>query len=194
MSRVLPQHLTSANADVRSVEWLFEPFWPGTRYLVHVTDGEVHLTDARGEAAPAAPDLAPALAAGIRASQAIVDGVWSELGEGPVFVAVDLVQLDGERLDDVPFQERRRLLAAVVEEGEMLRIGPAVKHPVDGWLGGWRAMGFTHYVAKHQNSHYLAGERNEACIKIPIVTGPPARPSMLGRLAGGRERTVRIRD
>lgn len=192
MSQLLPQHLTDANAEVHSVEWLFEPFWPGTRLLAHLREGEVHLTDVRGQTATVA-DAPEALAAGIRARQAVVDGVWTELGDGPGIVVFDLVQLDDEPLDDVPFQERRRLLASVVDEGARLRVGPAVKHPVDGWLAGWRALGFTHYVAKHQNSRYRAGERNDECLKIPIVSGP-VRPSMLGRLAGGRERTQHIRD
>jgi ATP-dependent DNA ligase len=110
------------------------------------------------------------------------------------FVAVDLLELDGQALYDVPFQERRRLLESVVDEGVQVRISPVVKFPVAGWLVGWRANGFTHYLAKHQNSRYFPGERNDDCLKLSLRAEPPR--GMVGRLVGfGRgERIRRIRD
>jgi ATP-dependent DNA ligase len=109
-------------------------------------------------------------------------------------VAVDLVELDGERLTEIPFQERRRLLESVIDEGVQVRISPVVKFPVAGWLVGWRANGFTHYIAKHQNSHYLLGERNDDCLKLSLRAAAPR--GLVGRLVGfGRgERIRRIQD
>ena len=221
---VLPQSPVNANAEVLSVEWLFEPLWPGTRVIATVERGGVTLSDELGR--PVEDEIAEAadvLAAAILADHAVIDGVWSAqpfIGDGsqarvwadtlaeqglenevadPIesekrraFVAVDLVELDGAPLHDVPFQERRRLLESVIDEGVQVRLSPVVKHPLAGWLIGWRANGFSHYLAKHMNSHYLPGERNDDWLKLSLRAEAPR--GMIGRLVGTRERIRRIRD
>jgi len=223
---VLPQLPTEANAEVLSVEWLFEPLWPGTRVLVRASDGRVHLTDELGEPIPDNDEMSDApeiLATAILAGEALVDGVWTAqpfVGDGSparvwaetlateglateipdpleterrrAFVAVDLVELDGQPLHQVPFQERRRLLESVIEEGIRVRLSPLVKQPLAGWMVGWRANGFTHYVAKHMNSRYRPGERNEDWLKLSLRAEAPR--GLMGRLLGGRDRVRRVRD
>jgi len=221
---VIPMRPTVANAEILSVEWLFEPLWPGERLMARIDRGDVALTDEAGE--PAATHLTeacPVLATAVLADGAVVDGIWSAqpfIGEGSMarnwadtlaaeglaeevpdpleterrraFVAVDLVELDGQPLGDVPFQERRRLLESVIDEGVQVRLSPVVKHPLGSWLIGWRANGFTHYLAKHMNSHYLPGERNDDWLKLSLRADPPR--GLMGRLVGSRERIRRIRD
>jgi ATP-dependent DNA ligase len=222
---VFPQRPTVANAEILSVDWLFEPMWPGLRLMATVDRGRATLTDELGR--PTGPDLdeaAELLGAAVMASQAVVDGVWSAqpfIGDGSLartwadtlaeeglaeevpdpleterrraFVAVDLVELDHEPLHDVPFQERRRLLESVIDEGVQVRLSPVVKHPLAGWLVGWRTNGFTHYIAKHMNSRYQPGERNDDWLKLSLKAEAPR--GMIGRLIGGRgERIRRIRD
>ena len=222
---VFPQRATVANAEVLSVDWLFEPLWPGTRLMARVDDGDVRLTTEMGERAGAEFDEAvEILGTAIMARQAVVDGVWTAqpfVGDGSMarnwaetieheglaeelpnpleserrraFVAVDLVELDDEPLLDVPFQERRRLLESVVDEGVQVRLSPVVKLPLTGWLVGWRANGFTHYIAKHMNSRYVPGERNEDWLKLSLRAEAPR--GLIGRLVGSRgERVRRIRD
>ncbi len=105
------------------------------------------------------------------------------------FVALDLVELEGQSLSDVPYQERRRLLASVVEENVRVRISPAVKLPIRAWLHAWRGNGFTHYVAKHVNSRYRPGEQVEDWL---IVSSAPEKyPSIAGRLMGQRPKKLR---
>lgn len=105
------------------------------------------------------------------------------------FVAVDLVELEGESLAEVPFQERRRLLTSVLAENVRVRISPAVKAPLRPWLHAWRGNGFTHYVAKHVNSRYRAGEQVEDWL---IVSAEPEKyPSLAGRLVGQRPKKLR---
>jgi ATP-dependent DNA ligase len=174
---VLPQLAIDANAEVLSVEWLFEPLWPGVRMLVRRSHGRVILTDEHGEPIDPAGDTADAaetLADAILADEALVDGVWTAqpfVGDGSparawaetlaaeglaadvpdpleterrrAFVAIDLVELEGMPLHDVPFQERRRLLESVIDEGVRVRLSKVVKQPLAGWLVGWRANGFT---------------------------------------------------
>ena len=224
---VLPQLPIETNAEVLSVDWLFEPLWPGLRMLARFDGGRVSLTGEYGE--PIADDGETAdataiLATAILADEALVDGVWTMqpfVGDGSparawaetlaaeglaedvpdpleierrrAFVAIDLVELDGVALYDVPFQERRRLLESVVDEGIRVRLSQVVKQPVAGWLVGWRANGFTHYVAKHMNSRYRPGERTEDWLKLSLRAEVPR--SMLGRLFGGRgQRVRRVRD
>jgi ATP-dependent DNA ligase len=221
---VFPQRPTVANAEILSVEWLFEPLWPGTRIMAAKSGNDVELSDEAGQPADADLDEAcDVLRGAILADQAVIDGVWTAqpfVGDGSLarkwadtlaaeglaaevpdplaterrraFVAVDLVELDGEPLYDIPFQERRRLLESVIDEGVQIRLSPLVKHPLGSWLIGWRTNGFTHYLAKHMNSRYLPGERNDDWLKLSLRTDPPR--SMMGRLVGTRERIRRIRD
>lgn len=221
---LLPQRPTEARAEVLSVEWLFEPLWPGDRVMARVDDFGVRLFDELGR--PAGDELREIealLRTAVLAKRAVIDGVWSAqpfVGDGSLarqwaetiaeeglagelpdplaserrraYVAVDLVELDGEPLHDIPFQERRRLLESVIDEGVQVRLSPLVKQPVGGWLVGWRANGFTHYLAKHQNSRYQPGERNDDWLKLSLRVEAPR--GLMGRLVGSRERIRRIRD
>ena len=197
---LLPQQPTPARAEVASVEWLFEPFWPGDRLIVRLADGAATVTDASGGTPPDLGDIGELVRAAVRAERATLDGVWTAqpfLTEGVdpdrrAFVAVDLLELEGEPLLDVPLQERRRLLESIVDERVQVRVSPAVKQPIGGWLLGWRAAGFTHYVAKHQNARYAPGERTDDWLKIDLHV-PPAS-GFVARLVGSRERVRRIRD
>ena len=216
-----PQQGTYAAAIVDSVNWLFEPYWPGDRLIARLEGGRVTITDADGE--PAGPQLAeagPLILAAIDAEQALLDGVWTGqpfvgngdgarrvadtlLAEGVVetapepadletrraFVAIDLLELDGAPLYDVPLQERRRLLASVLAEDVRVRISPAVKLPIKSWLVNWRANGFEHYVAKHVNSRYSPGAQVEDWLVID--TAPERPPTMVGRMFGQRPRKLR---
>ena len=224
---VLPQLPVAANAEVLSVEWLFEPLWPGTRMIARLADGDVRLNDEHGEPMAEADemgDVPEILAAAILASEAVVDGVWTMqpfVGDGSparawaetlvaeglaeeipdpleterrrAFVAVDLVELDGEPLHEIPFQERRRLLESIIDEGIRVRLSPIVKQPLSGWLVGWRANGFTHYIAKHMNSRYRPGERTEDWLKLSLRADAPR--GFVGRWLGGRgDQIRRVRD
>jgi bifunctional non-homologous end joining protein LigD len=109
------------------------------------------------------------------------------------FVALDLVELHGEKLHEVPYQERRRVLASLFDEGNRLRISPAVRAPLHNWLIAWRATGFEHYVAKHMNSRYTPGEIAEDWLQIS--TAEARGPSPVGRLFGVRpKKVVHIED
>ncbi|MBW3613199.1 MAG: hypothetical protein KY392_04985, partial [Chloroflexi bacterium] len=141
---ILPQHPTDDRVEIDSVEWLFAPDWPGRRLIARVVAGDVRLTDATGAPVEDLPEAARHLGRSVRAASATLDGVWTarllaeagdEGNERNAFVAMDLLELDGEPLLDVPFQERRRLLESVLEEGMHARVSPAVKQPVCGWLG-----------------------------------------------------------
>jgi ATP-dependent DNA ligase len=186
---LLPQRPTPVRAEIASVEWLVEPFWPGERTIARRDGDDVGTT-------PDLPEAIDALRGAIQADRAVVDGIWTAQpfpGEDRrAFVAVDLLELDGEPLLDIPLQERRRLLESVIRESESVRLSPIVKHPIDGWLATWRASGFTHYVAKRQNARYAAGEQTEDWLKVPIALDSGA--GLVGRVIGTRGRVRRIGD
>ena len=191
---ILPQRPMDERAEIASIEWLFGPAWPGERIIARVTTSAVILNDLDGRPVAIA-EAETLLEHAIAASSAIVDGVWSDHGieDGRfAFVALDLLALDDETLLDVPFQERHRLLESVVEQGPLVRNGPLVKQPLGGWLAGWRAAGFSHYFAWHQNARYLPGEQSDDWLRIQIEASPS--PGLLRRVVGGRgPRTRRIR-
>jgi bifunctional non-homologous end joining protein LigD len=207
----LPQRPTSSEVVVESIEWMFEPAWKGVRLMARLHGGRISITDEHGEPAP--PELAEAaqlLEQVIDADQALIDGIWTSMpladegviGEArdrigeerqPTFVAVDLVELDGQRLHDVPYLERRRLLESVIAEQSRVRVSQAVRQPIQSWLPAWRALGFEHYLAKHVNSRYRPGEVSEQWLRISTA-GQPQR-SLVDLLLGARQRKLpRIAD
>lgn len=164
--------------------------------LADAVDAEVAVLDGIWTAQPfigagsAAQHLADAQeAAGL--AEELPDPIEAETRRA--FVAIDLLQLDGVELLDVPYQERRRLLESVVDENVRVRITPAVRVPLQHWLVAWQASGFTHYVAKEANSRYLPGEMNADWLEITLE--PDRGPSMTSRLFGFRgPKKARIED
>jgi len=102
------------------------------------------------------------------AAEAAVPPVFG-VGDVLVFVAVDLIRLDGEPLLDVPLLERKRLLDGVLMEGPLVRRGIHVKPPIDVWISTWRSLGFRSVAYKQANSRYRPGEPNDdwASASIP---------------------------
>lgn len=116
------------------------------------------------------------------AEEGLTDEVPDPIENEPrrAFVAIDLVELDGQPLHDVPLMERRRLLTSVVDENVRVRVSPAVRVPIHNWLIAWRAAGFDRYVAKHVNSRYIPGEMTEEWLLIS--TAEARGPSPITRL------------
>jgi bifunctional non-homologous end joining protein LigD len=207
---ILPQRATPARAVVTSLAWVFEPYWEGDRLIASLRDGRISLTDAAGQ--PAGPELAPVaqlLADAVDAEQAVIDAIWTLhalVEDEPVpdvpgagdaqaraprhsLVAIDLVELDGQSLTDIPYQERRRLLESVLAERGRVRISPAVRQPVARWLLAWRALGFSRCVAKHVNSRYHPGQQTDDWLILP--SEPIRPPSILSGMFGRRPKPVR---
>jgi len=168
-------------------------------------------------------DAAAELANAIDADAAVIDGIWTTqplmtgsgvpraaeapagerlanwvpqdptIGARGAYVAIDLVELDGQSLAEVPLGERRRLLASIVREHERVRISPAVRQPIRAWLDAWRSNGFTRYVAKHVNSRYRAGQHADDWLILSSAE-PEERLSLLGRIGRRRRKPLRIED
>jgi hypothetical protein len=85
------------------------------------------------------------------------------------FVAIDLLELDGESLLDVPLLERKRLLESAFGESANVRRSPIVRAPPARWYAQWRAMGFREMAFKAANGRYTPGvaSRDWAIAQIP---------------------------
>lgn len=100
----------------------------------------------------------------------------AELESRRAFVVVDLVELDGQFLGALPYQERRRLLVGLIAEGIRLRVTPSVKVPLGSWFQAWQENGFDRAVAKHVNSRYQPGTTSPDWIVVSI--GPEKAPGV----------------
>ena len=196
----LPQRARRANTVVASVEWLFEPAWRGDRLLARYDSGRISLTDEEGKPADDRfPEAVEILGPAVLANQALIDGIWTAqpfIGDGSAarHWADTLASegLAGELPDPIEV-ERRRVLESVLDEGIQVRVSPCVKQPISAWLIGWRANGFSHYLAKHQNSRYHPGEVNDDWLQISVAAEPVR--GMVSRMFGMRdEKPRRIGD
>jgi len=185
------------------------------RGSVTLTDAEgAEVTDTHAEAVTALADA-------IYAETAAIDGIWTaqpflgaasaerreamldedsdepvelapaELETRRAFVAVDLLELDGTSLLDVPYQERRRLLGSVIREDGHVRVTPAVKVPVNSWFMAWRTNGFQRALAKQVNSRYLPGRINSDWVIVPLRAELPRATT---RLVWKGRKTKQITD
>jgi hypothetical protein len=93
----------------------------------------------------------------VRTSDCVLDGVVCSFDEGVVYVVVDLLELEGASLVDLPWSDRRKRLEGLLDDhvGEV-RIsrayddGPALRTAARG-----QGLGI---VAKRRKSAYAAGE------------------------------------
>ncbi len=100
------------------------------------------------------------------------DRAAAEIHAAPVplaLVAVDLLEVDGSALLDVPLLERKRLLESTIAPSDLLRVGPYVRPPVDTWFRSWSAIGFLEAAFKAANSRYRPGVVNDdwTTLRIP---------------------------
>ena len=84
------------------------------------------------------------------------------------FVAVDLLEIDGTNLLDIPLLERKRLLDSVLWENLRVRKSPFLRLPLNSFLPTWRAAGFSGLAYKDPNGRYRPGERNDGWVLAPM--------------------------
>jgi len=73
------------------------------------------------------------------------------------FVALDLLQVDGQPLFDLPLLERKRILESLVQPGDQVRISPFTRPPVEPWVASWKGAGFEGAMLKAANGRYVPG-------------------------------------
>ena len=202
----------------------YEVKWDGIRAIARVDRGRLDLTGRNGtDFTPRYPELR-ALADALGSTRVILDGevvAFDDQGRPSferlqsrmhlsteaaakrrsrdipvVYVAFDLLWLDGHSLLGLPYRDRRRLLGELGVEGPHWRT-PA-HHEGDGGalLAATREQGLEGILAKRLDSVYEPGRRSAGWIKVKNVTrqevviggwspGEGERSSSLGAICVG---------
>jgi ATP-dependent DNA ligase len=160
-------------ASVDADEVVLDGVWTAQPFLGHGSAAE-RWAEAIALETGALPEGAPAPA---------------DLETRRAFVVVDVLELDGQFLGEVPYQERRRLLSGLIRESVRLRVTPSVKMPLGSWFHAWQENGFSRAVAKHANSRYQPGTASADWIVVAIQ---PERSPGVSRLfwKGSRKREI----
>ncbi|WP_210478888.1 ATP-dependent DNA ligase [Naasia sp. SYSU D00948] len=178
-------------------QWAFEMKWDGIRALVDVRDGRAVLMSRNAKDLTATyPELQGVIDA-VDARQAVLDGEIVALGRGgrpdfgllqqrmnlqrtadieaarrtvPVHLMVfDLLELDGESLLDLTYDERRRRLAETVRSTGLVQVPPEFSgegRTVHEAMEASGSLGLEGVVAKRRSSVYLPGRRSPSWVKI----------------------------
>src|SRR3954454_7117660 len=188
---VEPMLATLVREPFDDPEWLFETKWDGFRVEVCIAAGEVRLwTRGRKDAAGYfGAFLSPPT--WLDADEAIIDGevvALDEHGEPDfgllqqrigrtsgatadqrvVYQAFDLLYLDGSSLIDVPLEQRKARLRAVVRNDDRVRVSDHVIGDGRAFFETARERRLEGIVAKERHSPYLPGRRAATWLKIKI--------------------------
>jgi len=178
-----PMLATLASEVPGGAGWLFEVKWDGYRAIATMRGGEIELRSRNGNPlGERFPSVVSALERSLRTPDCVLDGEVVAVGadgratfsamqqgkEGTVYlyVAFDLLEVEGESLVGLPLVERRGRLAEVVDPR---RGGVQLSETFDdgeALFGAAQEQRFEGIVAKRAESPYEPGRRSRAWLKI----------------------------
>jgi bifunctional non-homologous end joining protein LigD len=194
-AEIYPMLATPINEPFDSPDWLFEIKWDGYRAVAFLEDGKVRLVSRnQNELTPRYPELKD-LAKSVKARSAILDGEVVALDEQgrpsfslmqqrtgfrpggrraaanadvPVlYYAFDLLYLDGYDLRQLPLEERKKKLAAILVTGDSLRYSDHYERQGKALFEIAREKGLEGILAKKRDSIYQE-RRSSEWLKIKI--------------------------
>jgi bifunctional non-homologous end joining protein LigD len=174
-------------------DWAFEMKWDGIRAIATIANGELSLTSRNGiDLTATYPELRSL--AGAANGDAVIDGEIVALDKkgGPdfgllqtrmnlskpaevdlarakapvVYMAFDLLELDGESLLRRSYAERRDRLLRHVRSSEAVKIPPAFDGDEHAAMASSRELNLEGVVAKKRDSVYSPGKRSRAWVKL----------------------------
>ena len=181
--RYSPMLATLEKEVPRGDDWVFEVKWDGYRAIVDVHGGEATLTSRNGnDLTKRFEPVAKAIERSVKTPDCVLDGevcalddqgraTFSAMQQGKsgtryVFVAFDVLEVEGQSLIDVSLEERHARLANLLDRrnrnvqlSETFDDGPAL----------YRAAQEQHFegiVAKRKGSRYQPGRRSRDWLKI----------------------------
>ncbi|MGW5108369.1 ATP-dependent DNA ligase [Nocardia sp. NPDC004123] len=181
MPRGLKPMLATAG-DVGTLDaehWAFETKWDGFRLIAEIEDGAVTLRSRAGHMVTGKyPGLA-VLGSELSGHSAVLDGeavVFDDHGGAnlgllredstrAVFLAFDLLYLDGTSLIRKRYDDRRRVLEALAGQARSLIVPRQLGGPGAEALRYSQDHGMEGVVAKRRDSVYLPGRRGQSWIK-----------------------------
>ena len=219
---LLPMLAGGNGIPPNAAAYQLEPKLDGVRVIALVQPDEVMLTNRKGgEITSHYPEVA-GLAGALAPHSAVLDGevvTFNEKGQTSfqrlqrrmhvlqpgarlvadtpvVFVAFDLLWLDGELLVDRPQRERRELLDSLAIKGPAWQTAPVLDATPEELLEVCRQAGLEGFMAKKADAPYAVGRRSNAWWKIKCgrrrefvvggwSTGSGSRQESIGSLALG---------
>ena len=181
-----PMLATSADTIPHGEEWVYEPKWDGYRAIVTVAGGEVTFTSRNGnDLTGRFAECARRVPLGIRTADAVLDGEICALDEHGisrfsllqsgagtmVLIVFDVLEVDSQPLLDLPLEERRERLEALLNQqsGSVL-LSPQFDDG-DALLTAARAQRLEGVVAKRGDSRYQPGRRSSDWRKVKVRQG-----------------------
>ena len=185
-----PMNATLASHPFDSPAWLFEVKWDGYRVEAVVRDRTVRIFTRRGnDAATYFPGLL-SRPTWIAAETAIVDGEVvaldpdgvphfellqrrisgdPEVADAPlIYMAFDLLYLDGRLLTKVPTEDRKRLLRSVLRDGGPVRYASHIEGEGRAFFEAAKKQGLEGIMAKERRSRYEPGRRVTTWLKLKV--------------------------
>jgi bifunctional non-homologous end joining protein LigD len=86
-----------------------------------------------------------------------------------IYVAFDVLYLNGRNVTKLPYTQRRELLEKEVEVASWLQLSPAIASKGVALFEAARAQGLEGIVAKRADSIYELGRRSKAWLKVKTV-------------------------
>ena len=179
----------------RGQDWLYEVKWDGVRALCFVEDGELRILSRKGNPCERQYPELTVLPHHVKAASAILDGEIAVLDDqgrssfsliqprisvadpnsiahlsrsSPVTLFLfDLLYLDGYDLRGVPLEERKALLAEVLEPADRIRLSDHFVAQGDAMLDAARANGLEGILGKRRDSRYES-RRSPNWLKIKV--------------------------
>jgi bifunctional non-homologous end joining protein LigD len=178
-----PMLATLAEDVPHSDGWLFEVKWDGYRAIAAVTGGEAKLTSRNGNDLSARfPTVAREIEKAVKTPDCVLDGevcaldeqgraTFSAMQQGKagtshIFVAFDVLEIDGEPLLDLPLTERRVRLAQLIDRrNRTVQLSEAFEDG-DALYAAAQEQGFEGIIAKRADSRYQPAKRTRDWLKI----------------------------
>jgi bifunctional non-homologous end joining protein LigD len=178
-----PMMATSAKDVPPGDDWLFEVKWDGYRAIADIRGGEATLKSRNGNDLTARfESVAKALERSVKTPDCVLDGevcaldedgraTFSAMQQGKkgtryVFVAFDVLDVEGEPLIDRPLTERQKRLATLIDRRQhVVQLSEAFD---DGQAlyEAAQQQRFEGIVAKKTDSRYFPGKRTREWLKI----------------------------
>jgi len=167
--------------------WLYEIKYDGFRAVAAIADGETKVWSRNAlDLGPRFPHVPEALSK-LHAAEAVLDGEivafdekgvsrfqllqQGELDDRTVFVAFDLLWLDGEDLRGLPVEERRKALIGLIGRGSkrgVIRLAEQLRGDAEALLREASDEGHEGLIAKRSGSVY-ENRRSKAWIKLKAI-------------------------
>ncbi|HEY7874285.1 MAG TPA: non-homologous end-joining DNA ligase [Actinomycetota bacterium] len=217
-----PMLATMASDPFDDDAWLFEPKWDGVRCLATCADETMLVSRNSRDITATYPELGR-IHERLVCIDAILDGEIVTLANGrpsfeklqsrmnlqnpheiaraaksmPVlFVAFDLLYLDGKSLLSRPLEERKEILSDLVIPNECVQVSTSVRGEGTALFEAARAQNLEGIVAKRASCPYTPGKRSRDWLKIKTIydadvvvagwsAGEGARSSSFGALIVG---------